>query len=462
MLDLVIKNAVLFTVSGRFEGDIAIKDGKIVKIGDVQEQSNKIVNAQSKYVLPGLVDGHTHMEMPFMGTVTADDYYVGSKAALAGGVTTIVDFILPSKGEDLITAYERVKGNADKKAIADFGLHMIIREATDANLSQLKKLIVELGVVSYKMFMAYKGELLVDDKTLFKTIREISKYGGVAGIHAENGEVIDEIITQFVLEGKVDPVYHAYSRPEILELEAINRVASMASVVPNSKLYIVHTSIAEGADVMTNFRRQGLKFFTETCPHYLVFNVEVLKRKDGYRFVCTPPFRSEEQRTKLWQRLAAGEIFTVGSDHAAFTEEQKKRWSDKPPSFHQIPNGVPGVETILPILHHYGVRKGVISFEQLVEVTSYNPAKLYGLYPRKGAVIPGADADFVIFDPNKKVRISPDVLHSNLSYTIYDGIEVEGWTVATIRRGEVVHEEGQVFGEKGSGKYIKGQAPVNL
>jgi len=462
MLDVVVKNAVLFTVSGRTEGDIAIKDGKIVRIGYVQEQADRVINAQGKYVFPGLVDGHTHMEMPFMGTVTADDYFTGSNAAVAGGVTTIVDFILPNKGEDLIAAFQRVKNSADSKAIVDFGLHMIIREATEKNLSQLKNLILDLGVVSYKMFMAYKGELLVDDKTLFKTIREISKYGGVAGIHAENGEVIDELITQYVLEGKIDPVFHAYSRPEILEYEAINRVASMASVVPNSRLYIVHCSIAEGADVMTNFRRQGLKFFTESCPHYFIFNIEALKRKDGYRFICTPPFRSEEQRTKLWQRLAAGEIFTIGSDHAAFSESQKKRFQDKPPSFHQVPNGVPGVETILPIMFNFGVRKGIISTEQLVEVTSYNPSRLYGLYPQKGTVMPGSDADLVILDPNKHVRISTDILHSNLDYTIYEGIEVDGWPVLTIRRGEIVHEEGQILGKKGSGKYIKGKAPVEI
>jgi len=462
-LDLLIKNAKVFTHAGPFEGDIAVKDGKIVKIaGDIQEQANETINLSGKYVVPGLVDGHTHMEFPFMGEVTADDFYYGTRAAVAGGVTTIVDFVTPAPKQDLMTAYKQWREKADPKVISDYGLHMIIREVNPTILEQIPE-VIRNGVVSFKLFMAYKNELMLPDGQLYQLIKKISDNGGIVGIHAENGEIIYELIQQFLSEGKVEPVYHYYSRPDILEIEATNRIASIASMIgKNVKMYIVHTSTGEAVDIMSDYRKKGLKFYNETTPHYLVLNTDYLMRPDGYRYIMSPPLRSDEQRTKLWYRLASGDIFTVGSDHCVYNDAQKKRYQEKVPPFHEIPNGVPGVETILPLLFGLGVKKDIISMERFVEVTSYNPAKLFGLYPRKGAVLPGSDADFAVIDPNRKVRITPDLLHSNINYTIYDGLEIEGWNIMTIRRGEIVYEEGQVIGSKGSGKYMPGKLPVLL
>ncbi|EZQ10223.1 phenylhydantoinase [Candidatus Acidianus copahuensis] len=462
MLDLLFRNVRAYDKGGIFEGDIGVKDGKIVKIGgDIQEQADKVVDLSRKIVVPGLIDGHTHMEFPFMSTVTADDFYYGTRASVAGGVTTIVDFISPPPKSDLVSAYKSWREKADKKVVSDYGLHSIIREASSENLEQISYLIKNEGVVSFKLFMAYKGELMMDDSSIYRTIKTITENGGVAGIHAENGELIDQLIRDFLREGKTEPIYHAYSRPEILEVEATNRVSSIASMIGNDvKMYIVHTSTGEAVDTITNFRKKGFHFFNETTPHYLTLSLEALKRPDAEKYVMSPPLRTDDQRVKLWERLSSGDIFTVGSDHCVYSEEQKKRFKEEVPPFNEIPNGVPGTETILPILFYFGVKRGLISMERMVEVTSYNPARFYGLYPKKGHLLPGADADIAIIDPGRKVKISTDVLHSNIDYTIYDGIEVEGWNVMTIRRGEIVYEEGQVLGKAGSGQYVKGKTPI--
>ncbi|BBG25091.1 dihydropyrimidinase [Sulfuracidifex tepidarius] len=456
MLDLVIKDAKVFTSSGYFEGDVGVKGGKIVKIGDVQEQADRTLDVQGKYVVPGLIDGHTHMEFPFMGEVTADDFYYGTSAAVGGGVTTIVDFVTPSKGQDLLSAYQKWRETADPKVVSDYGLHMIIREVNPTVMEQIPE-VMGRGVMSFKLYMAYKGELMVNDGEILKLVREISSHGGVVGVHAENGEIINELVQEYVVEGKVDPIYHYYSRPDEMEIEAANRVASIASLVKGVTMYQVHTSTGEAVDVMSSYRSRGMSYFNETTPHYLTLTLEALKRPDGYKYVMSPPLRSDDQRTKLWQKLASGEIYTVGSDHCVYSVSQKRRHREEVPSFHEIPNGVPGTETILPLLFYFGVKKGKISMERFVEVTSTNPAKLFGLYPRKGVVQPGADADFAVIDPAKRVKITPDVLHSNIDYTIYDGIEVEGWNVMTIRRGEVVMEEGQITSPRGSGVYVPGK-----
>lgn len=455
MLDLILKNAKIFTSSGFFEGDLGVKDGKVVKLGDIQDQSDKTVDVTGKYVVPGLIDGHTHMEFPFMGEVTADDFYHGTSAAVGGGVTTIVDFVTPSRGQDLLSAYQKWRETADPKVISDYSLHMIIREVNPKVLEQIPE-VIERGVMSFKLYMAYKGELMVTDGELFKVMREISSHGGVVGVHAENGEIINELIQEYVTEGKTDPIYHYYSRPDLMEIEATNRVASIASMIEGVTMYQVHTSTGGAVDVMSSYRSRGFKYFNETTPHYLTLTLEALKRPDAYKYIMSPPLRGEDERTKLWEKLASGEIFTVGSDHCVYSVAQKKRHRDEVPPFHEIPNGVPGTETILPLLFYFGVKKGRISMERFVEVTSTNPAKLFGLSHRKGNALPGYDADFAIIDPNKRVKIDADVLHSNIDYSIYDGIQVEGWNVMTVRRGEVVMEDGQIIGTKGSGVYVPG------
>ncbi len=457
MLDLIVKGGKVFTSGDVFEKDIGIKDGKISEISSsINDSSAKVVDASGKYVLPGLIDGHTHMEFPFMGTVTVDDFYHGTRAALGGGVTTIVDFISPAKGQNLLDAYDVWRGNADPKVVSDYALHSIIREASDENLKQIPEM-VRRGVTSFKLFMAYKGELMMEDGDLYKTIKAITDARGVVAIHAENGEIISKLTEELLVDGKKEAIYHYHSRPEPLEYEAANRVAVIASTVGRDvKLYLVHTSTGQAVDILSSYRKKGYQFFNETTPNYLIMDNDILNRQDGYRLIMSPPFRVKNQLDMLWERLAYGEIQTIGSDHCVYSDEQKKRYKEEIPSFNEVPNGVPGVETILPLMFYYGVKKGRINMQRLVEVTSANPAKLFGLYPRKGSIMPGSDADIAILDPNKKVKISPDLLHSNIDYSIFDGMEVEGWPETTIRRGEVVFQNGEVTAKQGSGKYVPG------
>lgn len=457
MLDLVVKGGKIFTSGDVFEKDIGIKDGKISEISSsISDSSAQVVDAKGKYVLPGLIDGHTHMEFPFMGTVTVDDFYHGTKAALGGGVTTIVDFISPAKGQNLLDAYDVWRGNADPKVVSDYALHSIIREATDENLKQIPEM-VKRGVTSFKLFMAYKGELMMEDGDLYRTIKAITDSKAVVAIHAENGEIISCLTEELLSNGKNDAIYHYHSRPEPLEYEAANRIAVIASSVgKNVKLYLVHTSTGEAVDVMASYRMKGYNFYNETTPNYLIMDSDRLTKEDGYRLIMSPPFRMKDQLEMLWERLAYGGIYTIGSDHCVYSDEQKKRYKDEIPPFNMVPNGVPGVETILPLLFHFGVRKNRISMSKLVEVTSANPAKLFGLYPRKGSLMPGSDADIAILDPEKKVKISADVLHSNIDYTIFEGLEVQGWPYAAIRRGELAFSKGEVLAKPGSGKYVPG------
>ena len=459
MLDLIVKGGRVFTSSDVFEKDIGIKDGKISAVSSsLSDPSAKVVDATGKFVLPGLIDGHTHMEFPFMGTVTVDDFYHGTKAAVAGGVTTIVDFISPANGQNLLDAYEVWRGNADPKVVSDYALHSIIREATDENLRQVPEM-VRKGVTSFKLFMAYKGELMMEDGDLYKSIKTITDAKGVVAIHAENGEIISKLTEELLSEGKGSAIYHYYSRPEQLEYEAANRIAVIASTVGKAvKLYMVHTSTGEAVDVMSQYRKKGYMFYNETTPNYLIMDNEVLNRADGYRLIMSPPYRVKEQLDMLWERLAYGEIQMIGSDHCVYSDEQKKRYKQEIPPFNTVPNGVPGVETILPLMYYFGVKKDRISMTKLVEITSANVAKLFGLYPTKGSIMPGSDADLVIFDPKRKVRINADVLHSNIDYSIFDGLEVEGWPYQTIRRGEIVYEGGKVLAKPGSGSYIPGVA----
>lgn len=457
MLDLVVKGGKIFTSGDVFEKDIGIKDGKISEISSsISDSSAKTVDASGKYVLPGLIDGHTHMEFPFMGTVTVDDFYHGTKAAVGGGVTTIVDFISPAKGQNLLSAYDEWRGNADPKVVSDYALHSIIREASDENLKQIPEM-VKRGVTSFKLFMAYKGELMMEDGDLYRTIRAITESNGTVAIHAENGEIISRLSSELLENGKNDAIYHYYSRPEPIEYEAANRIAVIASTVGKDvKMYMVHTSTGESVDVFSSYRMNGYQFYNETTPNYLIMDNEILNRQDGYRLIMSPPFRVKEQLDKLWERLAFGEIQIIGSDHCVYSDEQKKRYKDEIPPFNEVPNGVPGVETILPLMYYYGVKKGRISMQKLVEITSANVAKMFDIYPRKGSIMPGSDADIAILDPKKKVKISPEILHSNIDYSIFDGMEVEGWPSATIRRGEVVFQDGEVIAKPGSGQYIPG------
>jgi dihydropyrimidinase len=450
VLDLVIKNGKIVTESQVFDGEIGIENGKITQISrSVVDSPNKVIDARGKLVLPGLIDGHTHMEMPFMGTMTNDDFYQGTVAAACGGVTTIVDFSVQPKGGTLRETYSTWRKKADPKVCIDYSLHMIIREYNSTIRSEIKD-IIDKGVISFKLFMAYKGQLYLDDGSIYSIMEEVKGHGGIVGLHCENGDVIDCLVSKFLSEGKVDPEYHAKSRPPQLEAEAVNRGIRLAEI-SGSPMYVVHTSTGLGtAEVKANADR-GLPVYCETCPHYLVLTDEAYKRPDGNHFIMSPPLRSDEDRAKLWTGLANGSVKTVASDHACFSSKMKAQ-----PDFSRVPNGVPGTEVILPVLYSAGVTKGLLSLNRLVQVSSFNPAKLFGLYPKKGAIAVGSDADLVILDPKKKVRLSKDNLHSNVDYSIYEDVYVTGYPVMTILRGEVVAQDGQLIGKQGRGQFVQG------
>ncbi len=452
LLDLIVNNAKIVTESQVFDGSIGIQGDKIAHIsGTIEEGANRVIDAKGKLLLPGLIDGHTHMEMPFMGTVSSDDFYQGTVAAACGGVTTIVDFAVQPRGGTILDTYDMWRKKADPKVCVDYALHMIIRDFNETNRKQIRNLIEE-GVTSFKLFMAYKKELYLDDGAIYSIMDEVVKYGGLVGLHCENADLIECFAARLLSEGKVEAEYHAKSRPALVEAEAVQRGIRLAEM-SGSPMYVVHMSTGLARDEIKESADRGLPVYSETCPHYLTFTEEAYKRPNGNRYIMSPPLRSDEDRTKLWQGLANGFIKTVASDHVCFNSNQKNQ-----PDFTKVPNGVIGTEMILPILYSGGVGKGILPLTRLVQATSYNPSKLFGLYPKKGAIAVGSDADFVLLDPNKRVRLSVDNLHSNIDYSIYEDVTVTGYPVLTVSRGEIVYEDGQFIGKRGKGQFVKGKA----
>ncbi len=456
MSDMLIKNGKICLADGVIEKDIYIKDGKVQRIGSLTEHADETIDASGKLVLPGLIDGHTHMEFPFMSEMTADDFYYGTRAALGGGVTTIVDFITPSKGQNPMEAYKEWRNKADPKVVSDYGLHCILRSGERASLDSVKPLIDE-GVISFKLFMAYKNELLLDDESLYDAISEITKYNGIVAIHAENGAIVDKLTEELLKDNKVDPVYHYYSRPEIVEIEAANRIAAIASIIGKEvKMYMVHTSTYEAIDIFRKYREMGYHFYNETTPNYLTNDYTVFQGKYGYRYVMSPPFRTQNEVKQLWSRVSNNQICVFGSDHCVYSDQQKKRHGNTIPPFNEIPNGTPGTETILPLLFTHGVLKGKITLQQLVSMTSRNNAALFGL-KNKGNLLPGYDADIAIVNPRKKFKVSANMLHSNIDYSIFEGEELQGFPDITVLRGEKAMEDGEILIKAGHGKYIRGE-----
>jgi len=452
MLDLVVKNAKVIFVDGVYEAEIGIEDGKISKVCKVIDDSaERRLDASGKLVMAGGIDAHTHFQLKYDGTLTADDFYTGTVAAACGGITTIIDFITPERGESYIEAYEKRREEADGKAVIDYGLHLCVIDTSEDRLKELETLVKEHGVSTFKFFTAYrKRGLMLDDGSILELMRRCSGLGVMLLAHCENEDMINRNVEKFLSAGLYSPEYHAYSRPDYVEAEAIQRVAFISKLT-NTPVLVVHLSSKMGLDAIRKARSEGVRIYAETCPHYLIFTDEVYKREDGAKWIMSPPLKKEHDRQALWKGIADGSIATAGSDHACFTYEQKKKGK----KFTEIPGGVQGVENIIPILYSEGVRKGLISLGRLVEITSLNPAKLYGLYPRKGAVMVGSDADLVVIDPNRRVRLGVETLHSNLDHSIYEGIEVVGYPVHTISKGEVIVEDMEFVGKQGRGEYVK-------
>ncbi|QEK11792.1 dihydropyrimidinase [Crassaminicella thermophila] len=451
-MDLVIKNGTIITATDTYKADIAVEDGKIIMIGKniTQTEGAKLVDASGKYVLPGAIDAHTHLEMPFGGTTSADSYEAGTRAAACGGVTTVFDFVIQRKGQGLIEAVEGRRTICDPQACVDYSFHTAITDLTPEILEEMKE-SVEYGVPSFKLFMVYKKEgLMVDDGVLAKALEKSKDIGALIAVHAENPDLIDMRIEKFLSEGKTSAWYHYLSRPEFVEAEANKRAIHWAKAF-DAPLYIVHLANKEGLEEVTKARNEGYEIYAETCPQYLHFTNEVYKREDGRNFVCSPPIKGKESQEALWKGILNGSIQTVATDHCPFQSYEKDWGKD---DFTKIPNGCMGIENLYPYMLSEA-NKGRISFNKVVEVCSTNVAKIFGCAPQKGTIAAGSDADIVIYDPNKKFVVSKENMHSDVDHTIWEGIELKGYPVMTFSRGKLVYKDGQFLGTPGHGQFIK-------
>lgn len=410
-----------------------------------------MIDAGDLLVLPGLIDPHVHFNMPFMGTVTRHGFFSGSVAAAAGGVTTIVDFAFQEPGRPIMEAIQARKVEAAGQASVDYSFHAIFTEVDHTTPGQLPALI-DAGIASWKVFMAYRRQgIMVDDGGLNALLNASRDLPCLGIVHPENAAIIEHLIDQCLAEGKVAPRYHAFSRPPLAEAEAVARAAHLAGV-SCTPLYLFHLSSADALAELKVAHAKGWPVYGETCPHYLCEDETLYDRpEDGYNWCMSPPLRTQAHRDALWVGLADGTLGIVSSDDGAFDAESKARGSH---SFEQIPNGIPGVETRLPLLYSEGVLKGKITVERLVALCSTNPARLLGMYPRKGVIAPGADADLVLFDPKAKRTLSLSNSHMQAGWHPYEGWEVQGLPVATLARGRIIMQDNEFRGEQGTGQFI--------
>jgi len=451
-VDLLVKNAKIVTASETFEANIGVENGKISSLSpSAPGQDARVIDARGMIVVPGGIDAHTHMELPVLTTSSADDFYSGTVAAACGGITTIIDFVDSKPGQTMLDAFDDYRSRADAKVVTDYGLHMMFKGQNLPEIDQIPK-VVQKGVPSFKVYTAYrKRGLMLEDPDISRVMGKVAAAGGLVAVHAESEAIIESLIQRNLAAGNTGPVYHALSRPAEAEAEAISRVTRLAKEV-GAALYIVHLSSKAGRSEVEEARTGGTIVFAETCPHYLVLTDRALEGDEGRHFVMSPALKKKEDCEALWEGLRQGGVIeTVGSDHCPFTSAEKDWGKD---DFTKIPNGVPGTEVIIPILYSEGVRKGRITIFDMVRVTSEAPARRFGLGPAKGTIAVGADADFVVIDPTKRVTLTADVLHSKIDYSIYDGVTTQGYPVLTVSRGEIVMEDGEFVGKRGQGRFV--------
>ncbi|MCP4633873.1 MAG: dihydropyrimidinase [candidate division Zixibacteria bacterium] len=453
-MDTIIKNGTIVTAEGSYMADIGIKGEKISAISDnIIDETAKVIDASGKYVMPGAIDVHVHLQLPFCGTVSADDFENGTKAAACGGVTSVIDFAIQKKGDTLINAVDARKAEADGNVCVDYSLHAVPTDWSEKIPREMEKLASN-GITSFKMFMIYAKEgMISDDDALFSALETVSRFGGVVGVHAESVHVLDLLVDRYHNKKDMDKhgaYCHVLSRPNFTEYEAISRAVTWAEET-GGKLYIVHMSTGEGADIVAGAHQRGVKVFAETCPQYLLLDDSVFKREDGHLFATCPQIKSKNDSKRLWQGLASGDVSTIATDTCTFDTKQKAMWEG---DFTKIPFGLPGVETLLPLAYTNGVGSGWISLQKLVQLVSTNPAKIMGMYPEKGSITVNTDADIVIFDPEKKVKLSHKNLQTNCDWSPFEGAELKGYPSITICRGKVVAEDGKFKGDVGYGKFI--------
>ncbi len=453
----LIKNGRIVTAVDDYQADVLIDDETIVMIGkdlsSVITDVDKTIDATNKLVIPGGIDPHTHMDLPFGGTSSSDDFETGTRAAAFGGTTSIIDFAVQSKGQALNEALDVWFAKAEGKATTDYGFHLICTDLPDERLPELKTLI-DQGVSSFKLFMAYPGVFLVDDGTIFKAMSVAGENGGLICMHAENGVVIDVLVKRALAQGHTAPKYHALTRPTKAEAEGVHRAIALAEMA-DSPVYIVHLSCYDALKEVQNARDLGLRAYAETCPQYLLLDYSYYEKPnfEGAKYVMTPPLRGIENQEKLWKGLRSDDLQVISTDHCPFCmKEQKELGRD---DFSKIPNGGPGVEHRMSLIYHHGVAQGRINLNRFVELTSTAAAKIFGLFPRKGTIAVGSDADIVIFDPNREQTISATTHHMRVDYSAYEGWTVKGVTEIVLSRGNVIVENGEWKGKTGDGKFIK-------
>ena len=452
-MSTVLTNGIIVTAAGTFKADIRIDGGKISGIGlDLATSTDDILDVRGKHVLPGGIDVHTHLSMPSFGTVSSDDFYTGHVAAAMGGTTSHIDFCIQPKGSTLDAALQTWHAKAAGKAIIDYGFHVAITDLTDEVLREIG-ILPDLGVTSIKVFLAYKGAFQVDDATMFRCLEKARDAGMMTMVHAENGDVIDILVKEAVEQGNLDTKYHALTRPPELEGEATGRAAAMAEIL-GAPLYIVHLTCRPALERVREAQARGARVFAETCTHYFFFTKDDLVREnfEGAKWVCSPPFREIEDQAALWVGVREGSLSAVSTDHCPFRfDTQKVMGRD---NFALIPNGVPGIEDRLMVLHHAGVNGGRIDLERFVALTATNPAKMFGLEGVKGNVSVGCDADLVVWDMAREHTITAATSHSAVDYNLYEGMQVTGVPVTTMVRGRVIIDDGRLVADKGTGQFM--------
>ena len=447
-MDLLIKNGTVVTDSEMFKADVAVTNGKIVAVGaDLDASAAKeVVEAKGKYVLPGAIDAHTHLAMPFGGTISSDDYYAGTRAAACGGTTTVFDFVLQDFGETMVDAVKRRDALCAGNAAVDYAFHVAVKDVSGELINSIED-AVKYGVPSFKVFMVY--DFGVTDGVFYRVLEKAKECGALISVHAENNEMVNMLVDRYLSEGKTSAWYHYMSRPEFVEAEADVRAIQWAKSL-NSPLYIVHLANKQGVEAVTKARDEGYTIYAETCPQYLEFTSDVYKREDGRNFVCSPPMKGEESRQALWDAIIRGDIATIATDHCPFQSYEKDWGKD---DFSKIPNGCAGIENMYPYMLS-AANTGKISFTKAIELCSANPAKIFGCKD-KGSLSVGKDADIVIYDPTVDFTITNDKMHSDCDHTIWEGVKLKGYPEKTYSRGKLVFDNGKFVGEKGWGSFVK-------
>jgi dihydropyrimidinase len=451
----LIKNGTVVTASDIQKADVLIEDDIVTAVGrNLSDSWAEVIDAEGCYVIPGGIDPHTHLDMPFGGTVTIDDFESGTIAAAAGGTTTIVDFVMHQQGKTLLDSLNMWHEKASGKAVVDYGFHVMIGDLREEIIAEIPLLVHEYGVSSFKVFMAYKNTLQVDDKTLFRVLQAANKAQALVQVHAENGDVIDALVEQALAQGHMEPKYHALTRPPEAEGEATGRAIALAKLA-NAPLYVVHVTCAQAVEKIGDARRRGQPVFGESCEQYFVCDYTDYERPgfEGAKYVMSPPLRDKSHQEKLWAGLFNGDLCTIGSDQCSFNYKGQKELGKD--DFSKIPNGCPTIEDRMAIMYEYGVVQGRIGLSRFVDITSTTAAKLFGLFPKKGTIAVGSDADIVVWDPNVVRQISAETHHLRVDYSIFEGMQVHGKARDVLLRGEFVFRDGQFVGAKGQGQYLR-------